>query len=149
MATPYPRTSRGSFPACATASARQVIGEGNVDGEDIDALFAAMRRALLVLGPAAVVIKRKMCPGMAGVEGTCGGHDAVAKAKALAYLEARGLTEAAAILSAVPVTGDTYGAYLGAGKFGAPRTEFGVAVNVGAVLVPIGAVANRRPRPGA
>jgi len=124
--------------------AGQGLAAEDVDGEDLDALFTAMRRALLVPGPAAVVIKRKMCPGVEGVEGTCGGHDAVAKAKALSYLESRGLTAAAAYLSAVPVTGDTYGAYLGAGKFGAPRTQFGTAVN--AILERLSSSEERRQK---
>ena len=52
-----------------------------VDGEDIDALYAAMRAACITDGPVGVVAKRKMCPGIDEVEGTCNGHDAIAVPK--------------------------------------------------------------------
>lgn len=100
----------------------------DVNGEDLDLLYAAMRRAVLAAGPAAVVIKRKMCPGVQGVEGSCEGHDACAKAHALAYLEGRGFAEAAKQLREVQKSVDPYGKYLGAGAFGAPRGQFGSAV---------------------
>ena len=37
-------------------------------------------------GPMAVVCKRKMCPKIAGLEGECHGHDAIAVDKAITYL---------------------------------------------------------------
>jgi hypothetical protein len=36
-----------------------------------------MRKAVLAEGPFAVVARRKMCPGVDGVEGQCQGHDAI------------------------------------------------------------------------
>ena len=35
-----------------------------------------------------------MCPGIEHVEGQCNGHDAIAVAKAIPYLEAKGYPEA-------------------------------------------------------
>mmetsp|Transcript_82863 Transcript_82863/g.208759 ORF Transcript_82863/g.208759 Transcript_82863/m.208759 type:complete len:679 (+) Transcript_82863:63-2099(+) len=101
----------------------------DVDGEDLDAVFAAMRQSILAYGPFAVVLKRPMCPGIAGVEGTPHGHDALAKSKALDYFKVRGLETAAERLNAQKKFADPYPEYLGAGAFGAPRQIFGEAVS--------------------
>ena len=65
-----------------------------VQGEQIDALYAAIRCAVVTDGPHAVVCKRPMCPGMTDVEGTTHGHDAVAVANAEKYFAERGLGDA-------------------------------------------------------
>ena len=65
-----------------------------VDGENIDSLYAALRKACTTAGPIGIICKRKMCPGVKEVEGTCHGHDSIAVAKALTYLKDRNLTEA-------------------------------------------------------
>merc|ERR1719316_989440 len=101
----------------------------DVDGEDLEALYSAMRRAITTDGPFAVVLKRPMCPGIEGVEGTPHGHDAVAKAKALKYFEQRGLQAAAECLNAQGKKSDPYPKYLGTGAFGACRQVFGDSVN--------------------
>lgn len=64
------------------------------DGEDLDDLYRRLCEAVTTDGPVAVVNKRKMCPGIAGVEGTPLGHDALSPERAIAYLETRGHTEA-------------------------------------------------------
>lgn len=79
--------------------------EVNPEGPIAD-LYAAIRTAVLANGPYAVICKRKMCPGIEGVEGSNHGHDAVAVAKAVPYLEARGHTEAVAYLKSVVKTTD-------------------------------------------
>jgi len=71
-------------------------------GEDIDALFACIRRALAGHGPAAVVIKRNMAPGVAGIEGLPKGHDVIPVAMAIDYLAARGRDVAVAMLKEPP-----------------------------------------------
>eukprot|EP00937_MAST-01D_sp_MAST-1D-sp2_P002506 g2506.t1 len=99
-----------------------------VDGEALQELWAAMRGALVGGGPRAVVAKRKMCPGMRGVEGTTGGHDAVATPAALEYFEARGgpaAAAAAAQLRAVGKTADPQSEFMGTGEKGSMRTVFG------------------------
>jgi hypothetical protein len=68
------------------------------NGENIDELYAAMRQCVMSKGPSAVIIKRKMCPGIEGVEGECHGHDALAVAKAVNYLNKKGYKEAVAWL---------------------------------------------------
>lgn len=113
--------------------AKTLSGHGiqaiDVDGEDLDALFGAMQTAVTTAGPFAVVIKRKMCPAVESVEGTCEGHDAMALPAAIKFLEARGHTEAVEQLKQVRKTKDPYPKYLGAGAFGAPRQVFGETVN--------------------
>eukprot|EP00747_Dinoflagellata_sp_TGD_P162248 gnl/TRDRNA2_/TRDRNA2_179640_c0_seq1.p1 gnl/TRDRNA2_/TRDRNA2_179640_c0~~gnl/TRDRNA2_/TRDRNA2_179640_c0_seq1.p1 ORF type:complete len:556 (+),score=122.70 gnl/TRDRNA2_/TRDRNA2_179640_c0_seq1:493-2160(+) len=104
------------------------IEVAEVCGEDIDSLFLAMRRAVISEGPFAVVIKRNMCPGIEGVEGSCNGHDVIDTASAIRYLEARGREEAVAVLRSVKKTQDPHGPYLGAGAMGACRQEFGESV---------------------
>jgi transketolase len=102
-------------------------------GEDLDALYAAMRAVCVENGPMAVVAKRKMCPGIEGIEGECHGHDAIAVDKAVKYLTKRGYTDAVAWLQgpAKNKTSDPRaGKYKGTDfkKVGANRAEFGVAV---------------------
>lgn len=68
------------------------------NGEDVDALFKRMSNALRTKGPVALINKRKMAPGIAGIEGTSKGHDAIKVSLAVDYLNARGRVEAAAYL---------------------------------------------------
>ena len=106
------------------------------DGEDLDALYKAMRAAVLKDGPVAVVAKRKMCPGVEGVEGTCHGHDAIAVANAITYLEKKGYKEAVQWLQGPATKAEKdprAGTYLGTkgSSVGANRAEFGNAVRGG------------------
>jgi len=73
-----------------------------VDGEDLDALYAAMCALFGSDGPAVLICERKMAPGIAGIEGTSKGHDVIKKELAIDYLAARGHDEAVAVLSAAP-----------------------------------------------
>jgi transketolase len=68
------------------------------NGEDVDGLFTRMSNALRTKGPVALINKRKMAPGVAGIEGTSKGHDAIKVSLAVDYLNARGRVEAAAYL---------------------------------------------------
>ena len=100
----------------------------DVNGEDLDALFASMCRAVLHPGPYAVVIKRNMCPGVRELEGSNEGHDAMPLKHAVQFLESRGHLQAVELLRQVPKAQDPHESYLGAGKFGAPRQVFGETV---------------------
>ncbi len=79
--------------------ARTLAGHGltvtECDGEDFTRLFAQMVNAVNTDGPVAVVNRRPMMPGIAGMEGQCAGHDVIKAAVAIEYLEARGHQEAA------------------------------------------------------
>jgi transketolase len=82
--------------------AKTLIGHGlmacTVEGEDCGALYAAIRKVLLHDGPAAIVVKRPMAPGIAGIEGSPRGHDVIPVDLAVAYLEERGYPGAVRIL---------------------------------------------------
>eukprot|EP01063_Lacrimia_lanifica_P000603 TRINITY_DN10315_c0_g2_i3.p1 TRINITY_DN10315_c0_g2~~TRINITY_DN10315_c0_g2_i3.p1 ORF type:complete len:539 (+),score=255.74 TRINITY_DN10315_c0_g2_i3:515-2131(+) len=99
-----------------------------VDGEDLAAVFASLRNAVTFDGPAAVVCRRKMAPGIEGVEGTHTGHDVVPVARAIDYLGKRGHKEAIEVLKAVQKTKDPHGAYKGAGDYAAMRGAVGDAL---------------------
>lgn len=97
-------------------------------GEDLDALHARMCKAFTTAGPVALVNKRKMAPGIEGLEGSNHAHDVIKTAAAATYLEKRGFTEAATYLKSVkgnkcPLT---YEGSCGAGK---NRDDFGKIIN--------------------
>jgi transketolase len=98
------------------------------DGEDIDALFARIRQALIADGPVALVNKRKMAVGVVGIEGSPKGHDVIAVNLAVDYLNGRGLTAAADLLKNYPVE-KTKVTYLGSTpEMGKVRDDFGKVV---------------------
>lgn len=99
------------------------------DGEDFDTLFARMVKAVQTAGPVALVNKRKMAPGIPGIEGNHAGHDVIAKGPAVEYLEARGLGAAVEFLNGIQKT-STSVEYKGSSKDSASnRVEFGNIVN--------------------
>jgi transketolase len=70
-------------------------------GEDIDQLYAAICGAVTHDGPVAVIAKRKMAPGIKGLEGTTHAHDVIPVKIAVEYLEERGYTQAAEKIKAI------------------------------------------------
>jgi transketolase C-terminal domain/subunit/transketolase N-terminal domain/subunit len=72
------------------------VDAGN--GEDVDALFQRIRKALTTSGPYAVVNRRKMAPGVDGIEGLPKGHDVIPVNFAISYLKRNGYDEAVKIL---------------------------------------------------
>lgn len=99
-----------------------------VDGEDIDALYAGVAKAFTTPGPYALIIRRKMAPGIEGLEGHTHGHESIKANLAIPYLEKRGQTKAAEILKAAkgeksPLT------YKGSAGVGKNRDDFGKIVN--------------------
>lgn len=108
---------------------RTLSGHGlavqSCQGEDIDSLFASIRQAIAHDGPAAVVIKRKMAVGVAGIEGLPKGHDVIPVPMAIDYLTAKGHTAAVAMLQQVPAKA-TKTEYRGSSTESAKnRDEFG------------------------
>ena len=71
------------------------------DGEELDSLFARVAAALSKQGPIALINKRKMAPGVPGLEGSTKGHDVVKVQTAIEYLSARGQTAAVDYLKSV------------------------------------------------
>ncbi|KAL5511105.1 hypothetical protein ACEPAH_4320 [Sanghuangporus vaninii] len=102
-----------------------------VHGEDIDALWGAVCEILSYNGPAAVVSKRKMAPGIAAIEGSTHGHDVIPVKAAIQYLESRGYPAAISsdILLNIKPTSIPY-IYEGSSRENAAtRVEFGEAVS--------------------
>lgn len=99
------------------------------EGEDFDRLYERMVRAVREEGPIALINKRKMAPGVPGIEGSHAGHDVIKTEFAIEYLKMRGLTEAVAYLENVDkVSGRVH--FRGCTKETASnRTEFGKIVN--------------------
>ena len=98
------------------------------DGEDIDALYAAICNAINTPGPVAVIIKRPMCPGIEGLEGSNHGHDVISVPLALTYLESRGHAAAVEFLNNIEKPKNEY-EFLGSSKnVGSNRNVFGQAV---------------------
>ncbi len=75
------------------------LSVADVDGEDLDALFAAILAAVKTQGPTAVINKRKMAPDVPGIEGLPKGHDVIPVPFAIEYLEAKGYGEAVRVLN--------------------------------------------------
>ncbi|KIJ62869.1 hypothetical protein HYDPIDRAFT_93587 [Hydnomerulius pinastri MD-312] len=103
-----------------------------VQGEDIDALWGAIASIVTYDGPAAVIAKRLMAPGVADIEGSTHGHDVIPVKAAIKYLTSRGYPESIAsdILLNIKPTSVPY-LYIGSTKeVGANRVVFGEAVNL-------------------
>lgn len=85
--------------------ARTLAGHGMpvqiVNGEDLDSLYAAAAKAFTIPGPQAVVVRRKIAPGIEGLEGLHQAHESIKPALAISYLERRGQLKAAEYLKNV------------------------------------------------
>jgi transketolase len=112
--------------------ARTLAGHGltvtEVDGENIDALFGAVANAFLQQGPIAIVVKRKMAPGIDGLEGHTHAHESIKADKAIAYLEKRGRVDAANYLKSVKGEKSPL-IYKGSKGAGKNRDDFGKIIN--------------------
>lgn len=101
-------------------------------GEDIDTLWGSVAAAITHDGPAAVISKRIMAPGIPDIEGSTHGHDVIPVKSALKYFEARGYPSnfAGDILLNIKPAAIPY-LYVGSTKeVGANRVVFGEAVNL-------------------
>lgn len=101
-----------------------------VQGEDIDALWGAISSIVNHDGPAAVISKRLMAPGIPDIEGSSHGHDVIPVKSAIKYLEKRGLSQLKSIYDDIKPRSNPY-LYIGSTKeVGANRVVFGEAVNL-------------------
>ena len=99
------------------------------DGEDSRALLAAIVSALQQSGPAAVLCRRSMGPGIPQLEGTPQLHDVITLTAAREYLSARGHDRALAILDEIEAEAIAPPAeLLGSGASGACRKQFGLSL---------------------
>lgn len=102
----------------------------HAEGENIESLWAGLCSVIQHSGPAALIAKRVMCPGVEGLEGSNHGHDVIPVEKAIRYLKDRPYGEAAAkILKSLTPSASPY-LYVGSTKEkDACRVQFGKAVN--------------------
>jgi transketolase C-terminal domain/subunit/transketolase N-terminal domain/subunit len=112
--------------------AKTLAGHGmrvNVgDGEDIDALFARIRAALIADGPVALINKRPMAVGVPGIEGLPKGHDVIPVSLAIDYLQSRDYSDAVNILNTTKARKSVV-AYQGSTKeSGKNRDDFGKVI---------------------
>lgn len=98
------------------------------NGEDIDGLYGYIRQAIALKGPVAVVIKRAMAPGVAGIEGLPKGHDVIPVAMAIDYLSSKGHAAAVALLQQKPASSPKTAFRGSSPEFGKNRDEFGKIV---------------------
>jgi len=98
------------------------------DGEDLDQLYQHMCTALQVDGPVALICKRKMAPGMPGIEGHCHGHEVFNVKAATEYFQAKGNTAAIELLANAPKV-DSAPKYPGVSdEMSANRAAFGTVM---------------------
>ncbi len=98
------------------------------DGEEFHTLYAYIQQALVTPGPVALVIKRQMAPGVAGIEGSPKGHDVIAVDFAVDYLRNKGHAAAVELLQQKPAKTEKM-TYLGSTEESAKnRDEFGKIV---------------------
>ncbi|KAN0092643.1 thiamine diphosphate-binding fold [Tylopilus felleus] len=104
----------------------------SVQGEDIDALWGGIASAINYDGPAAVIAKRPMAPGIPDIEGSTHGHDVIPVKAATKYLISHGYPEDVIkdIFGSIKPSAFLY-TYIGSTKeTGANRAIFGDAVNL-------------------
>jgi transketolase len=97
-------------------------------GEDMSALYAGLWRTFSDDRPHALVIMRKMAPGIEGAEGSPHAHEVLKVDVAVKYLEARGHHQAIELLKSAKgeKNPNTYKGSSGAGK---NRDDFGKIIN--------------------
>ncbi len=113
--------------------ARTLAGHGLTvlegDGEDLADVYRRMQRAFAAKGPVAVINRRPMAAGVPGIENSHKGHDVIPKDNAIAYLQARGLSDAVDYLNAIAAPKSSV-SYRGvSAEFASNRTEFGKILN--------------------
>src|SRR3989338_136137 len=125
----HPSSYLPTFSLEATFSGHGIsVDQG--DGEDIARLFKRIRAALLADKPIALINKRKMMPGVNGVEGSTKGHDSIPVEHAVTYLASKGHDKAVSLLSSAKAQKDSM-VYLGSSReFAKNRVLFGSIVSL-------------------
>jgi transketolase len=98
-------------------------------GEDLDALHIDLCRAFTASGPHALVIKRPMAPGIAGIEGSPKAHEVLETEIAIHYLEQRGGYERAIEMLKAAKPSKSPLTFRGSRGSGRNRDEFGKIIN--------------------
>ncbi|MGA2810483.1 MAG: transketolase C-terminal domain-containing protein [Candidatus Acidiferrum sp.] len=124
----HPQEYMTGYDLSRTLSGYGLITETTM-GEDLDALYIDLCRAFSDSMPHALVIKRRMAPGIQGAEGSPNAHEVLKTATAIQYLESRGGYERAveALKAAKPDKNPlTFKGSSGAGR---NRDDFGKIIN--------------------
>ncbi|KAJ7432527.1 thiamine diphosphate-binding protein [Mycena galericulata] len=101
-----------------------------VQGEDIDALWGAISSIVTYDGPAAVISKRVMAPGIVDIQGSPHGHDVIPVKSAVKHLLSRGYPDFSELYAGMAAVDQAY-LHIGSTKErGANRVVFGEAVNL-------------------
>jgi transketolase len=98
-------------------------------GEDLDALYIDICRAFSEQKPHALIIKRRMAPGIVGAEGDPEAHDALKADVAIKYLETRGGYEKAIEMLKAAKPSKSPLTYKGSSGVGKNRDDFGKIIN--------------------
>ncbi|KAG5638116.1 hypothetical protein H0H81_001794 [Sphagnurus paluster] len=99
-------------------------------GEDIDAVWGGISSIVAHDGPAALVLKRKMAPGIPDIEGTINAHEVMPVKSALAYLKKQGYPDFSSVYEPIKAVPQPY-QFIGSTKeLGATRVILGEAVNL-------------------
>jgi len=98
-------------------------------GEDLDALHVDLCRAFSEERPHALIVKRRMAPGIEGAEGNPKAHDAIEAETAIAYLQRRGGYEDAIALLQAAKPEKSPLIYKGSSGVGKNRDDFGKIIN--------------------
>ncbi|KAJ6549473.1 transketolase [Mycena sp. CBHHK59/15] len=113
---------------------KTLVGHGlkvvTVQGEDIDALWGAISSIVTHDGPAAVVAKRLMAPGIADIQGSSHGHDVIPVKSAVKHLLSRGYPDFTEYYAGMKAVDQAYIHIGSTAERGANRVVFGEAVNL-------------------
>lgn len=98
------------------------------DGENISELFRRIAAGIRSHSPLALVNRRKMAPGLPGVEGDPAAHEAISRELAVEYFSARGRSQAVSYLQSVSHVASNRFFRGCATEAGSNRKVFGTAV---------------------
>lgn len=98
-------------------------------GEDLSSLYAGLCRTFLDDKPRALIIKRKMAPGIEGAEGSPHAHEVLKAETAIKYLEKRGGYEKAVEMLKTAKGEKSPLTFKGSSGAGKNRDDFGKIVN--------------------
>ena len=99
------------------------------DPENLDSLYSRMQQAIITAGPVALINRRVMAPGVAGIENSHAGHDVIKKDPAIAYLTEKGHTAAVDFLNQVTADSSSTSYKGSSSETASNRGEFGNIVN--------------------
>jgi transketolase len=124
----HPQEYMPGYDLTRTLSGHGLLTETTM-GEDLDALYVDLCRMFSDERPHALIIKRRMAPGIEGAEGNPKAHEVIDAKTAIAYLRKRGgYEEAIAMLEAAKPQKSPL-SYKGSSGAGKNRDDFGKIVN--------------------